>query len=115
MRIKLAESLFGVDSLGSLPAFEVLVRRYESDWIRPELFYSIPTCVKFGEAKGYGFGLAGFQICAKLDNRRWPLKWRPFIVNGNDTLRGLFVSFESTGEFGLMRQAALAQKNRDWS
>jgi hypothetical protein len=97
--------LFGLKPLADLPAFELILARYDSDWIKSELFYSIPVHTRFGRYGGYGFALCGFRVFAKFDSQRLPAQWGPYIVNGNDTLRGTFKQFDETDEFGLVVQA----------
>jgi hypothetical protein len=97
--------LYGLKSLALMPAFEVMLARYESNWFNTERFYTDPGQTRFGEYKGYSIGIGGFRVFAKMDSRSFPKQWTPFVVNGNDTLRGYFQNIENTNEYDFMVQA----------
>jgi hypothetical protein len=97
--------LYGLKSLALMPAFEVVLGRYESDFFKTERFYTLPSLTRFGEYKGYGIGIGGFQVFAKVDSRTFSKRWKPVVVNGNDTLRGYFKNIENTDEYDLIIQA----------
>jgi len=44
---------------------------------------------KFGGLDGFSFGLNGFRIAAKIDNRSFPSFYGPYIINRRRMFRGL--------------------------
>jgi len=113
--------LFGAKRLSDMPAFEVLVQRYLSTSMDPTKWYFHPVRQPFGDLDAYGFGLAGFRIVAKLDNRPFPEGFRPFVLNRSNVFRGFFVPLEQCSEFqsiaGIVRnnarrQAAFSQERK---
>jgi hypothetical protein len=101
--------LFGENRLSDMPAFQLMLRRYFSSHIDCTRFYSLPIRMRNAGWNGYGFGLAGFQIIAKIDSRPFPSAWRPYIINENNVLRGMFVELEKTGEFEMLANSAVAE------
>jgi hypothetical protein len=99
--------LYGLKPLALMPAFELMLARYKSNRFHTERFYTDPKRTRFGEYQGYGIGIGGFQVFAKMDSRMFPMQWKPYIVNGNDTLHGFFKDIENTDEYDLMVRAAL--------
>jgi hypothetical protein len=94
--------LFGAAPLTSLRAFEVMIQRYHSDHMDTTKWYFQPVRQPFGDLNAYGFGLAGFRIVAKLDNRLFPEDFRPHVLNRSGVFRGLYVRLEDCSEFGSM-------------
>lgn len=94
--------LFGATPLSSLPAFEVIVQRYRSDHMDTTKWYFQPVRQPIGGLNAYGFGLAGFRIVAKLDNRLFPEDHRPFVLNRSGVFRGLYLRLEDCSEFQSM-------------
>lgn len=101
--------LFGATPLSSLRAFEVIVQRYRIEHMDTTKWYFQPVRQPFGELNAYGFGLAGFRIVAKLDNRPFPEGYRPLVLNRSGIFRGLYVKLEDCSEFGSM--AMMVRKN----
>jgi len=113
------EVLFGAKPLSDMRAFEVLIQRYRSASLDPTKLYFHPVRQPFDERNAYGFGLAGFRIVAKLDNRPFREGFRSFVLNRSNVFRGFFVPLEDCSEFesiaGIVRnnarrQAAFRQK-----
>lgn len=92
------EMLWGHRSLASFNHYKVMVQRYRD---RPgvQKMYSLPMPVEFEDvslkAKGYLLVLAGFRFMVILDPQPLPDKYAPYVLNGNDTLRGLLSTFRS--------------------
>ena len=94
--------LFGATPLSSLRAFEVIIQRYRSEHMDTTKWYFQPVRQPFGELNAYGFGLAGFRIVAKFDNRRFPEGYHPLVLNRSGVFRGLYVRLEDCSEFESM-------------
>jgi hypothetical protein len=93
------EVVFGAKPLSGIRAFEVLIQRYRSASIDTTGLYFHPVRRPFGQLNAYGFGLAGFRIVAKLDNRLFPEEFRPMVINRANVFRGSFKRFEDCSEF----------------
>ena len=106
---KARDVLFGTKPLSNLRAFEVLVQRYRSDGIDATKLYFHPVREPFGGLNAYGFGLAGFRIVAKLDNRPLPQGYGPVVINRSGVFRGMFVRLEDCSEFASI--ADIVRKN----
>ncbi|MGY3692200.1 hypothetical protein ACVIGA_002280 [Bradyrhizobium sp. USDA 3240] len=94
--------LFGPTPLSSLRAYEVIIQRYRSDHMDTTKWYFQPARQPFGELNAYGFGLAGFRIVAKLDNRPFHEGYRPLVLNRSGVFFGLYVRLEDCSEFESM-------------
>lgn len=103
------EVIFGAKSLSAIPAYELLVGRYEQmGKMNPARTYSSPARGKIlDDLNGWTFALGGFRIMAKFDRRRFPALLTPAIVNGNTKLMGVFGDFRSTVEGQTMAKRAL--------
>src|SRR5215475_3660450 len=101
------EMLWGHRSLASFNHYKVMVQRYHS---RPgvQKMYSLPIPVEFEDlsfrAKGYLFVFVGFRFMVILDPQPLPDKYAPYVLNGNDTLRGSLVDFPVTYEANAARE-----------
>ena len=104
--------LFGASPLSGLHAFEVLLQRYRSAYMDTTKWYFYPVRQPFGELNAYGFGLAGFRIVAKLDNRPFAETFRPFILNRSGVFRGFFVRLEECSEFESMAKMVRSNTGR---
>lgn len=104
--------LFGASPLHDLRAFQVIVLRYTSKHLDMDKMYSIPSRAQFDGINTYSFGIGGFRILAKFDNRRFPKDFSLFEVNGGSTLRGFFMEFEGTPEFRSMKDVAVGELRR---
>jgi hypothetical protein len=91
--------LFGARKLADMKAFEVILQRYRSEHCDPSKIYFHPSRSPFGVLNAYGFGLAGFRILAKLDNRPFPQGFWPMVINRSNVFRGTFAVFEDCSEF----------------
>ena len=102
--------LFGARPLSDIPGFDVFAERYTSTKTDPMawLFHAVKKPM-FGRT-GYGLVLGGFRILAKVSNAKVPAEFRPFVLNGKDTMRGWFIVLEETPEFAYVAQ--LAQQRR---
>jgi hypothetical protein len=100
------EILWGHRSIASFNHYKVMVQRY---YDRPgvQKMYSLPMPVEFEDvsfrAKGYLFVLTGFRFIVILDPHSLPDKYAPYVLNGNDTLRGSLVDFPTTYEANVAR------------
>jgi len=101
--------LFGEKPLSGLGAFEVLVQRYRSIHIDTTKWLFNPERHPFIGLNAYGFGLAGFRILAKLDNRPLPAGYAPFVLNRSGVFRGTYVTLENCSEFNSI--VSIVRKN----
>jgi hypothetical protein len=110
---KARDVLFGVRPLDSLPAFEVMLCRYKSDVMTAvDDFHTLISCERYCGFRCYGIGLGGFQVLAKFDSQLFPQKWKSFIANGNQELRGIYKDMDQTNEHALMVKGIFAQMGR---
>ena len=91
--------IFNGVSLATFPEYQLLISRFRSEKISAELMYSLPIRARFGGHNCYNFALAGFRIAAIIDRQQLPDSFRPFIVNKNSAMKGLFAKLEDTNEF----------------
>ncbi len=110
------EILFGTRSLRELTHLEVCVQYYWSAHLGEmvKLFYTLPVKSQFGGRDGFGFGLNGFRIAAKLDEKEFDASFQPFVINRQGVLRGLAVELEQTPEFSRIADIAVAELKRQW-
>ncbi len=79
-----------------------------------KLFYTLPVKSQFGGRDGFGFGLNGFRIAAKLDEKEFDAAFQPFVINRENVFRGLAVELEQTPEFSRIADIAVAELQRQW-
>jgi hypothetical protein len=110
------EILFGRRSLRDLTHLEVCVQCYWSARLgqKVKLFYTLPVKSQFGGRDGFGFGLNGFRIAAKLDEKEFDAAFQPFVINRENVFRGLAVELEQTPEFSRIADIAVAELQRQW-
>lgn len=106
--------LFGVRPLSDMQELEITVQYYRSNHFgdNVNLFYTLPTRTKFQGRNGFGFGLNGFRVAAKIDKRPFPSFYGPYIINRTGVFRGLIVELEGTPEFSRMADIAVADMRR---
>ena len=106
--------LFGLRPLADMPELEITIQYYVSDHFgdKVNLFYTLPTRTKFQGRNGFGFGLNGFRIAAKIDNRLFPSFYGPYIINHTGMFRGAVIELEGTPEFSRMADIAVADMRR---
>jgi hypothetical protein len=105
--------LFGARKLENMRAFEVILQRYQSVHLDPSKIYFHPSRCPFGDLNAYGFGLAGFRIMAKLDNRSFRQDWWPMVINRSNVFRGTFAVFEECSEFQSIVSIVHANERRE--
>jgi hypothetical protein len=93
------EVLFGVKPLSSLSECEIMVQRYRSATTDASKINIYPELAPFDALNAYGFSVGGLRFCVKIDPTPLPVFCKNYIINGKNTLRGLFVDFENTLEF----------------
>lgn len=100
--------LFDDAPLSTLPAFEVFQARFRSkSGKRPHLLMTWPEPTRWPNGhRGYGFTFSGFEVFAKVDSRPTRDDWKPFVVNGNNALRGLFKEFDGSTVMQFSRKHA---------
>lgn len=91
--------VFGKVEIKECRAFEIMVQRYESRHMDVSGIYFHPVRNTFRGFNTYGFGIGGFRIITKVDNRRFPEGYSPMIINRSDSFRGIFIEFEKSSEF----------------
>jgi hypothetical protein len=104
------EVLWGIRTLAAFPAFKLMIQRYKN-WPFIEKMYSLPMPAKssVGDARewhGYVFMLCGFRFIITLDPAPMPFEYIPYILNGNDVLRGSLIDFSITYEAQQIRELA---------
>jgi len=102
--------LFGFLPLITFTELEILIQYYRSRHIgeKVRFFDTLPQHNKFGELDGYSFGLNGFRISIKIDERNFGADFAPFILNRQKVFRGLVVELEETPEFRRMADIVVA-------
>jgi hypothetical protein len=93
------EVLFGLKPLSSLSECEIMVQRYRSTTTDASKINFYPEPAPFGGLNAYGFAVGGLRFFVKIDPTPLPVFCKNYIINGKNTLRGLFVDFENTPEF----------------
>ena len=101
--------LFGAKPLAAFRQFEVLMARYVI--AAHGRLYRNPVRNK-RPLHHYAFSLCEFNVVAKIDSRPFPPKTRSYIVNGNDTLRGIFMDFSDTPEAKAVAEHLRAHERR---
>ena len=109
--------LFGTKTMNEFSAFQVTVARYTPvDGFDVAGVYTLPSRVSNLGVNGWGYAVSGFRIVAKMDRRPWPgmpvegVKF--FVVNGNDRLNGMYISFNGSPEHRATLAMAQAHKVR---
>jgi hypothetical protein len=106
--------LFGARPLADMRELEIAIQYYVSDHFgdKVNLFYTLPTRNKFEGRNGFGFGLNGFRVAAKIDKRPFSPPFGPYIINRTMVFRGLVVELEGTPEFSVMADMTVADMKR---
>lgn len=81
------EVLFEAKPLSAFPQYELLVARYENQHASGVYTYPVRNRKPFNH---YAFSLCGFSIIAKVDARRLPKNVQPCVINGSNTMIGIF-------------------------
>lgn len=73
-------------------------------------FISSPIRFRNGSFAAHGFGLGGFHVTDKVDQRPTLPIMRPFVVNAASELRAYLMPLEETPEFSWMQEVAQAER-----
>jgi hypothetical protein len=97
----------------SMPAFEFMLHRLESVRVDVEAQFTLPEPLQnHWPFNGYAFMLGGFYVLAKVDQRIFPKGWTPYIVTDEPIVRGTYQTFESTGQYRVIRKRILDSVTR---
>jgi hypothetical protein len=101
--------LFGATPLKAFHQYELLAARY----VNPHSIglYTYPVRNR-RPLNHYGFSLCGFSIIAKVDARRFHPHVQKCVLNGSDTMNGIFTDFMDTPESKSMYEMILAHEAR---
>jgi hypothetical protein len=96
---KFRDMIFSSRPVDELPEIEIILERYVARGnVDPAGFYFYPARFKMAGLNFYNFGVGGFRIRTKVDNRRLPQELRPFSLSSG-RVSGTFSIFEETSEF----------------
>jgi hypothetical protein len=107
-----AAVLFGQAELTSFPVFDVIVMRYASTDHDARKFIFPLLRIRSAGLNVFSWGVGGFQVLAKIDQRPFDRRLRPFIVNKAEALVVPHVRLEETAEFAFFNEAARADRRR---
>jgi hypothetical protein len=101
--------LFGAQPLRRLRSFELMLHRYTSEHLDVTGIYTLPVRTAIFGLNAYIFGLTGFRVIAKLDARPLRREYSQYVLGKSDNVRGIFVEYESTTEFDVVKNIAVKE------
>jgi hypothetical protein len=100
------EMLWGYPSLTSFNHFKVMVQRYHNrPGVQEMYFLPMPLSLKtFDSEPKVIYSLSQVRFMVILDPQPLPDKYAPYVLNGNDTLRGSLIDFPIIYEANVARE-----------